>query len=434
MDPAMGPAMGAGGGRSQKKFDPGGSSGANRPTLASESGGNVMSRRLCHCGAAVCGALLSLALLANFSSSAEPGVTEKTIKIGAYNALTGPIPLTGKQMSTGWLAAVKAINDAGGINGRQIELIVEDDGYEPTRAMAAARKLVERDEVLLVTGLGTPTSVVVAKYLDAAKVPLLFPMGASSTQLNQSGFKQLFMVHPAYMTQAEIILSWMLDNTGVKKPCVIYQLDPAGEDHLAGFKKVLAARKVDLTAAEPVERGTTEYAAPVLKLKNAGCDLVYTALVLEAAARIVTAADRIAFKPTFAGFTTQADATLIKLIGPLAEGFYAADMLLRPESDDPAVKTYLDDLQKYSTEATPTFFTNYGYAAMSLIADAIKDAGLTPSRESVVAALEKWTPKQSPLMGPVVFGPDNHDGKRSLYMIQVKNGKWEKVSDWISVK
>ena len=393
-----------------------------------------MARRLWHCGAAAGGALLSLALMANASSGAEPGVTDKTIKIGAYNALTGPIPLTGKQMPTGWLAAVKAINDAGGINGRRIELIVEDDGYEPSRAMAAARKLVDRDEVLLVTGLGTPTSVVVAKYLDSAKVPLLFPMGASSTQLNQSGFKQLFMIHPAYMTQAEIVLSWMLDNTGAKKPCIIYQLDPAGEDHLAGFKKVLAARKIDLPAAEPVERGTTDYSAPVLKLKNAGCDLVYTGLTLEAAARIVTAADRIGFKPKFAGFTTQADATLIKLIGPLAEGFYAADMLLRPDSDEPAVKTYLDNLQKYSAEATPTFFTNYAYAAMMLIADAIKDSGPSPSRATVVAALEKWNPRQSPLMGPVAFAPGDHDGKRSLYMIQVKNGKWDKVSDWIGAK
>src|SRR5439155_16570796 len=160
-------------------------------------------------------------------NAAAQGVTDKTIKIGAYDALTGPIPLTGKQMMTGWQAAVQAINDAGGINGRKLELVVEDDGYEPSRAMAAARKLVERDQVLVMTGLGTPTTVVTAKYLEQAKVPLLFPMGASSTQLNQAGLKQLFMVHPAYSTQAEIIVGWMIDNAGVKKPCILYQLDPS---------------------------------------------------------------------------------------------------------------------------------------------------------------------------------------------------------------
>ena len=377
-------------------------------------------------------AVLALAQFA--APAAAQGVTDKTIKIGAYNALTGPIPLTGKQMTTGWQAAVQAINDGGGIRGRKLELIVEDDGYEPSRAMAAARKLVERDEVLLMTGLGTPTTVVAARYLETAKVPLLFPMGASSTQLNQAGLKQLFMVHPAYLTQAEIIVGWMIDNAGVKKPCIIYQLDPAGEDHLLGMKKATAARNVQITAAEGFERGTADFAGSVLKLKNAGCDLIYTATVLEAAARITTAADRMGFKPKFAGFTTQADSTLIKLLGPLAEGFYAADILARPESSDPAIKTYLANLKKFSPEAEPTFFTSYAYAAMMLFGEAIKYAGDQPTREKVLAGLEKWNPKASALMGPVVFTPNDHDGKRTLYMIQVKGGKWDKVSDWIGAK
>ena len=374
------------------------------------------------------------ALAAVAAPAAAQGVTDKTVKIGAYNALTGPIPLTGKQMSAGWNAAIQAVNDAGGIHGRKLELIIEDDGYEPSRAMAAARKLVDRDQVLVMTGLGTPTTVVAAKYLEQAKVPLLFPMGASSTQLNQAGLKQLFMAHPAYLTQADIIVGWMIDNAGVKKPCMIYQVDPSGEDHFAGAKKAVAARKMELAAAETFERGTTDFSAQVLKMKNAGCDFVYTATTLEAGARAVTAADRIGFKPKFAGFTTQADSTLIKLLGTLAEGFYAADMMPRPEGDDPAVKAYLANLKKYAPDVEPTFFTAYGYAAMMLIADAIRDAGPQPTREKVIAALEKWNPKQSPMMGPVIFDASNHDGKKSLYMIQVKGGKWAKVSDWISSK
>lgn len=378
-------------------------------------------------------ALAAAAMLALPAHQAlAQGVTDKVVKIGAYNAMTGPIPLTGKQMASGWNAAVQAVNEAGGIHGRKLELTIEDDGYEPSRAMAAARKLVERDQVLAMTGLGTPTTVVAAKYLEQAKVPLLFPMGASSTQLNQAGLKQLFMAHPAYMTQAEIVIGWMMDNTGVKKPCIIYQVDPSGEDHFTGAKKATAARKTDLTAAETFERGTTDFSAQVLKMKNAGCDFVYTATTLEAGARVVTAADRIGFKPKFAGFTTQADATLIKLLGPLAEGFYAADMMVRPESEDAAVKAYLASLKKYAPDVEPTFFTAYGYAAMMLIAEAVRDAGPQPTREKVIAALEKWNPKQSPLMGPVAFSANNHDGKRSLYMIQVKGGKWARASDWIN--
>ncbi len=172
----------------------------------------------------------------------------------------------------------------------------------------------------------------------------------------------------------------------------------------------------------------------MLKTKGAGCDFIYTAATLEAAARMVTAADRIGFKPKFAGFTTQADATLIKLLGPLAEGFYAADILPQPDADDPTVKKFIADLKKSSPDIDPTFFTTYAYAAMMLIGEAIKEAGDKPTREGVVAALEKWDPKQSALMGPVTFSKDNHDGKRTLYMIQVDGGKWKKVSDWIGAK
>lgn len=365
-----------------------------------------------------------------FSVDQGAAQTGDPIRIGAYNAVTGPIPLTGRQIQNGWRTAVNAANEAGGINGRMIELLVEDDQYEPSRAVAAARKLVGRDGVLLMTGLGTPTSVVVAKYLDAEGVPLLFPMGASSTQLNNAGFDGLFMLHPAYITQAEIINAWMLDNAEVTQPCIIHQLDPSGEDHLAGYRNVVEARGIK-PVAEPIERGTTDFGGQVLKLRNAGCDMIYTATVLEAAARIVTAADRIGWHPKFAGFTTQADSALISLLGPLAEGFYAANMMLSVDEDTPVVEAYLADLKKHFPDQEPTFFTNYGYASMMAIIEALKEAaGGDPTREAVTAAIASWTDKEVGMFGPVSFGPDNHDGKRSLYMIQVRDGKWERVSDW----
>jgi len=385
----------------------------------------------------VCRTALALvaSVAAASSGSAYGQGNTGPIRIGAYNAMTGPIPLTGKQMMTGWQAAVAAVNEAGGVNGRKLELLVEDDGYEPSRAIAAARKLVERDQVLVVTGLGTPTTVVVAKYLEQHKVPLLFPMGASSTELNQAGLTQLFMAHPAYSTQAELVVGWMMDHRGSKKPCIIYQVGASGEDSLLGSKKAAQSRGTQLAAAEGFERGASNFSAQVLKMKNAGCDMVFTATTLEGTAQVVMASERVGFKPQFSGYTTQADATLIKLLGPQSENFYAADIMVRPDSDVPAMKTYLANLKKFSPEAEPTFFTTYAYAAMMLIADAIKDAGPNPSREKVVAAMEKgWGQKMSPLMGPVSISGTDHDGKRSVYVVQVKGGKWVKASDWLSAK
>ena len=362
---------------------------------------------------------------------AEPGVGKDEIVIGAYNGLTGPIPLTGAQMQTGWQTAVDEINTAGGINGRKLKLLIEDDQYEPSRAVAAVRKLVERDNVFLMTGLGTPTTAVVARYLDRVSVPLLFPMGASASQLNQAGLKSLFMVHPAYSSQAEAVIGWMVDNGGAKAPCQINQVDPAGEDHSLGYRRAAEKRGLPVII-EGTERGTMDFSAAVLKAKSAGCDMIYTGMPLEASARVVTAADRLGWHPKFVGFTSQADASLIKLLGPLAEGFHATEITLPPDNDAPATRDFLAQLKKAHPDTPPTFFISYSYAAMMLIAKAIRETPEPLTRKGVIATLEGWKDADGGLLGPISFTQADHDGKKSLYVIEVKDGRFRKVSDWVN--
>ena len=379
--------------------------------------------------------MLSAAWLAGVALThpavAEPGVGKDLIVIGAYDGLTGPIPLTGSQMQTGWMTAVDEINAAGGINGRKVKLLIEDDQYEPSRAVAAVRKLVERDDVFVMTGLGTPTTAVVARYLDRIGVPLLFPMGASASQLNQAGLKTLFMVHPAYSSQSEVVIGWMIDRGGVKVPCQINQVDPAGEDHAVGYRRAVEKRGLP-AIIEGTERGTMDYSAAVLKAKSAGCDMIYTGMPLESSARVVTAADRLGWHPHFVGFTSQADASLIKLLGPLAEGFHAAEITLPSDSGSAAMRDYLAQLKKAHPDTPPTFFISYAYASMMLMAKAIRETPEPLTRKGLVATLEGWREIDGGLLGPISFSAADHDGKKSLYVVEVKDGRWHKVSDWIN--
>lgn len=379
------------------------------------------------------GNLLHVALLAGCVGPAwaEPGVSKDAITVGAYDGLTGPIPLTGAQMQTGWQTAVDELNAAGGINGRRVRLLIEDDQYEPSRAVAAARKLVERDDVFLMTGLGTPTTTVVARYLERAGVPLLFPMGASASQLNQAGLKGLFMAHPAYSSQSEAVIGWMIDQGGVKVPCQINQVDPAGEDHSAGYRRAVEKRGLP-AIIEGTERGTMDFSAAVLKAKGAGCDMVYTGMPLESSARVVTAADRLGWHPKFVGFTTQADASLIRLLGPLAEGFHAAEITLPADGGSAVVADFVAQLKKAHPGTPPTFFISYAYASMMLIAKAIRETPEPLTRKGVIATLEGWREADGGLLGPISFSPADHDGKKSLYIVEVQGGRWRKVSDWIT--
>ena len=124
---------------------------------------------------------LSTALAAAFPGAASaqqgPGVTDKEIKIGAWLPLTGPIAVVGVPQQAGFEAYIKMTNDRGGVNGRKISWIVEDNAFNPQRTATAARKLVTRDEVLaIVHANGTVQSLAAFPYLfDEAKIPFIFP-------------------------------------------------------------------------------------------------------------------------------------------------------------------------------------------------------------------------------------------------------------------
>ncbi|NWG02904.1 MAG: ABC transporter substrate-binding protein, partial [Syntrophaceae bacterium] len=102
------------------------------------------------------------------------GITKDKVKVGAYQPLTGILAAEAKQVADGVRAYFSHINDGGGVNGRKIEYLVENDNYDPQQAMAAAKKLVERDQIFaMVAPLGTVTGMAVLPYLIKQNVPLV---------------------------------------------------------------------------------------------------------------------------------------------------------------------------------------------------------------------------------------------------------------------
>src|SRR5690242_13584878 len=119
------------------------------------------------------GALLTAA---GFPALAEDGVTDKEIRIGMANALSGPASGLGTELKAGAEAYIARANAAGGVNGRKIVLVSKDDGYEPEKTAAATKALIEQDKVFTLFGyVGTPTSNAAVPLASRAGVPYLFP-------------------------------------------------------------------------------------------------------------------------------------------------------------------------------------------------------------------------------------------------------------------
>ena len=204
-------------------------------------------------------AVVGLAL-AGITGRAETGVGDKEILVGQFAALSGPAAQLGQRLNVGIQAYFKAVNDQGGINGRTLRLLTRDDGYEPERAVAAVKGLIEQDQVFALVGaVGTPTGLAAVPVLTAAKVPLV-GMFTGAQGLRDPFNRHVFHVRASYFDETERIVQH-LTTLGVKRIAIFYQNDAYGKAGLEGVTRALGKRQLKPAATATVERNTVDVAA-----------------------------------------------------------------------------------------------------------------------------------------------------------------------------
>ena len=190
---------------------------------------------ICH-GGAVLAALIVLILMSGpwAAGAAEVGVTATEIVVGAGVDLTGAVANWGVNIKAGMEALFNRINEAGGVHGRKIKLITYDHVYQPPKAVANAKRLVERDKVFIMMGhLGTPTTKAIMGYLEEQKVPNIFP--ATLASLWATSGKWHVGDVATYADQTWLIVDHLVKERKLSKIASFYQDDEYGLDgHLAG--------------------------------------------------------------------------------------------------------------------------------------------------------------------------------------------------------
>ena len=160
-----------------------------------------------------------------------PGVTDTEVVVGSWGPQDGPAGAYGAIDRT-LDAYFKMINDQGGINGRKIRFIYENDSYQPAKTVAAVKKLVEEDKVFaLCGGLGTAHNAAVMDYLVANNVPHVWP-ATGTTALAVPLKKNIYAVQLNYTTEATLATQYALDTMGSKQIAVFYQNDAFGKEGL----------------------------------------------------------------------------------------------------------------------------------------------------------------------------------------------------------
>ncbi|WP_179732864.1 MULTISPECIES: ABC transporter substrate-binding protein [unclassified Bradyrhizobium] len=338
---------------------------------------------------------LTLALsisAANAQKKYDPGASDTEIKVGQTVPFSGPASAyatIGKTQA----AYFKMINDQGGINGRKINLIQYDDAYSPPKAVEQVRKLVESDEVLLTFQIvGTPSNAAVQKYLNSKKVPQLFAATGASKFTDPKNFPWTMGYNPNYFVEGRIYGQYVLKEHPNAKIGVLYQNDDLGKDYLNGIKAGLgdkAGKMIVTEASYEVSDPTID--SQILKIKDAGADLFFSATTPKQAAQAIKKIAEMGWHPVqIVDINATSVGAVMKPAGlEASKGVisvnYGKDPLDPAWKDDAGMKKYFDFMAKYYPDGDKdSSFNTYGYGTAQLLVHVLKQCGDNLTRENVM--------------------------------------------------
>lgn len=368
-------------------------------------------------------------------AAATPGVDDDTILLGTFTALSGPVAPIGVPNSHGYLAYYNYINEKGGIYGRKIKVLVEDDAFQPSRTVAAVKKLVEQERVFaIVSPLGTPTNAAVLDYLVKNNVPVISPHTGSS-QWSIPVKKNYIALQPNYTVEGTVLAQYALKDLKGKRFAIVYVNDDYGQEESKSFSAYLAKNDIKPVLTLGHEFGETDFSSYVIKLQQAKPDAVLLASYATQTASILKQAEMFGFRPHFLGTYVVSDPVMFKLAGASAmEGFQVTGYAADPGGDTKVAKEYRDILHKYYPNEAPGGYSEIGYIAAQLVVEALKKAGPDLTREKFIAAFESLKNWTTGLLPPISYSATDHRGVKTFVIAKAKGGQWTIGKESIEVE
>ena len=322
-----------------------------------------------------------------------PGVSASEIKIGQTMPYSGPASAYGA-IGHSEAAYIAMINDAGGVNGRKINLVSLDDGYSPPKTFEQTRRLVEQEGVALIfSSLGTPTGVVVRKYLNEKKVPQLFQASGATFWGDHEHFPWSIGWQPNYQTEGAIYGHYLLKTKPDAKVAVLYQNDDAGRDYFTGFKAGLGAEaaKRMIVAVQTYETTDPTLDSQIVTLQSSGADVLFDNTTPKFASQAIRKVYDVGWRPLhfLMSVATSVSAVMEPAGFEKGQGIITAAYLKDPNDpqwkDDKAYKDWLAFMQKYDPEGNlGDSFNVYGYSVAQTMVQLLKQCGNDLSRENIM--------------------------------------------------
>lgn len=383
--------------------------------------------------------ILVATLAMAFGLSPQAARAADVIKWGVLIDLSGPTSDWGKNQVKGQLDAMRWVNENGGINGKELQLVVIDDGYDPAKGVAGYNRLVDSEKVLGIYIQSTGTTITLAKKIVADGVATI---AASFTAKFEDPAKTpfSFYVSPSYGTMGRIALKWIRDNWKDKsrnpKICYIFPDNTYGRDILDVCKDYAKKIGVDVGADQVVNWPTKDATVQLTNMKRDDPDFAYITSTAMNGAVILKNAKALGLRTQFISNIRNFEETLIELSGGAAEGTYGVNPIAAYGSNVPGMKKVVECHEKWHPGEKGTNVYVEGWVNILGVAEALKLADtakdLTPG--GIRKAFEQFKNFDTGgLAPPLTFTSTDHRASMAARIYQVQGGKMVDVSGWIEL-
>ena len=355
--------------------------------------------------------------LSSFPAWAEDGVFPDKIIFGQTAAQEGTAAVLGLGMHVGIMAAFQQVNEQGGINGRKLELIAYDDGYEPEQAIRNTQKLIDEDHIFaLIGGMGTPTAYATEPIASANKVPLIGQF--TGAEFLRSPYKRYVVnIRGSYWQETEELIKHLTKDLGLTRIAILYQDDSFGRSGLSGVQQALEKRGLSLAGEATYKRNTVAVKSAVLRLRKVNPEAVVMISTDKPSMEFIRISNKIGFTPKFVSISAVGSVEFAKELGALGDGVIISQVVPLPyESTASAlVHNYQAAMTAYKPEEGYSFLSMEGYMVGRFVAEILKHMDGDITRESFLDKVYEMG--DVPLDDITLhYGPEDNQGMDKVFI------------------
>ena len=358
--------------------------------------------------------------LMDVAAHAEPGVFDDRVLFGQSAAFEGPAAALGLGMREGILASFNEANAIGGVNGRRLELVSYDDGYEPEKAIANTKRLIDENGVFALVGeVGTPTSNAAQPITTEAGVPFIGPFTGAAFLRNPS-LGNVINIRGSYDQETEAWIEHLTTDLGLSRVAILYQDDTFGRAGLSGVSKAMEKRGMKLVAEGTFERNTTAVKMALLAIRKAGPEAVVMVGPYKPCAEFIKLAHRLKLDAVFVNISFVGANALARELGEDGKGVVVTQVVPFPgDMSIPLVARYQKALKAANPDAQIGFVSLEGYMVGRLIIEALRKVKGPVTRAGLLSTIKEVGTFD---LGGITlsYGPDDNQGMDQVFLTVIR--------------